>query len=654
MWQPQSKFWLFGFLAVFALGGFAQAGVTVPDWVQQAAASTVGSYSPEATAVVLVNQTNVTVLESGDYIEHSREVLKVLRPDWRGDRDLAVMLQRGEKINFIHSWTIDAAGHQFELKDKDFVEAAPFSFELYSDIHWRYCQAAAPYPGSIVAFEYEVRRHPWFPEISFVLQDANPVVQEIISLSLPAGWEYKDSWTETTAVRASQPGPNQWKWVISGLPGIDKEPQMPSVVALAPKLDIAFFHPGQVGAVGSWNEIGRWYTGLTAERRKATSDIDTKTAALIEGKPDFDSRIHALTEFIQSEIRYVAIEIGIGGYQPHAAADIFRERYGDCKDKVTLLSVMLEAAHIHGSYVIISTHRGLVHPKLPSTGSFNHAIIAIEIPAATDATHYRSVVTASNGKRYIIFDPTDEYTPVGSLRAELQNTYALLVTESGGELIRTPLLEPDSNKITRLGHFLLSANGTLSGEVNEGRSGDFATLERYRLRHSDQRQQINDLEHWLGRSLQGFTVQGLDIQDAEVRQKDVTLQYRFAVPSYGQARGSLMLLRPSVLKQKGALVEHKMRHYPLELGQTARETDTYEIEIPTEYQVDDIPNPVKVDMGFASYESKIEVEGSKLRYWREYIVRDLSVPPEKFKDWASLQGTIGADESAAVVLKRVQ
>lgn len=633
---------------------FAGAGVSVPDWVREASTRVVGNYSPETTAVVLLNQTDVTVLESGDYVEHSREVLKVLRPDWRGDRDFAVMMQHGEKINFIHAWTIDAAGHQFELKDKDFTEVAPYSFELYSDIHWRVCQAAAPYPGSVVAFEFEAHRHPWFPEIKFLLQEANPVAQEVISLSLPSGWKYKDSWTETSSVQASHPGPNQWRWVISNLPAINKEPQMPPVVALAPKLDIAYFHPGQGGTAGSWTAIGRWYTNLTREKRTPTPEIESKTAALIEGKPYFDSRLRALTEFIQTEIRYVAIEIGIGGYQPHSAAEIFRERYGDCKDKVTLLAVMLEAAHLRGHYLIISTHRGLVHPKLPSTTTFNHAVIAVEIPTDADVARYQSVVTASDGTRYLIFDPTDEYTPVGLLRGELQNTYALLVTDSGGELIRTPLLEPDTNKVTRMGHFVMTSDGAISGEVNEDRSGDFAMEERYRLRYTDRRQQTNDLEHWLGRSLDGFSVQNFSIEDQEQRQKALVVNYKVAAQRYGQNRGALMLVRPRVLGSHISPVEHKLRQYPLELKRTQHMTDTFEIEIPKEYEVDDIPNPVTVDVGFASYSSKVEVHGSKLRYSREYLIRDLSVPAERFEEWARLQGTIGADENASVVLKRIQ
>ena len=50
----------------------------------------------------------------------------------------------------------------------------------------------------------------------------------------------------------------------------------------------------------------------------------------------------ALAQFVQHDVRYVAIELGIGGWQPHSASDIFAHRYGDCKDKATLLSSMLE------------------------------------------------------------------------------------------------------------------------------------------------------------------------------------------------------------------------------------------------------------------------------------------------------------------------
>ncbi len=157
---------------------------------------------------------------------------------------------------------------------------------------------------------------------------------------------------------------------------------------------------------------------------------------------------------------------------------------------------------------------------------------------------------------------------------------------------------------------------------------------------------------WAGRCTDSL-IESMAVQQADQLQKDVLINFKFSTPQYGQARGPLMLVRPRVLGENGAYVERKPRHYSIELGQTETEIDSYEIEIPKGYAVDDIPDPSKIDVGFASYQSKFEVEGSKLHYWREYVVRDLSVPPEKFNDWVRLQGVIGADETAAAVLKRI-
>lgn len=580
-------------------------------------------------------------------------MIKILRPEGREEGDLLVDLSQNEKLNYAHAWSIDASAHEYELRQKDFTEKSFPSFELYSDIRFLTAKVPAADPGSVIAFEYEVRRHAFVNQINQFFQEPNPVREVKISLVLPLGWEFKDSWPAAAAVAPVQTAPNRHEWSARDLPGVQEEPMMPHELALLGRVSIAYFPTGETGNMGSWSALGRWYTGLTTGRRDASPEIAQQVQRLVPSNAGFDYKLRVLTAFLQSEIRYVAIEIGIGGYQPHSASDIFRYHYGDCKDKATLLSSMLRIAALNSNYVLIDTDRGFVNPSVPSVW-FNHAILAIEIPDQVKADSYYSVVTAKSGKHYIIFDSTDEYTPVGSLRSELQNSYALLVTDSGGELIRTPLLPPDWNTIVRTGHFVLGSDGGLSGEVSEDRSGDSAMFERERLHYTDQRERTNDFERWLGRSVQGFTLENMKIDQADQITKDLLLNYKFTTPQYGQSRGPLMLLRPRVLDDKGAYVEHKPRHYPVELKRTARQTDTYEIELPKEYQVDDIPDPVKIDVGFASYQSKIEVEGKKLRYWREYVVRDLSVPPEKFADWAKLQGVIGADETAAVVLKRLQ
>jgi transglutaminase-like putative cysteine protease len=647
-----SRNFAFAVYFVLILSGSALAGgVNIPDWMRHAAAKPVGTYPPDTKAVVLLDQTDYTVIGPGNYVEHSRWVVKILRSEGRGEGDLSVDLGQKEKLNYIHVWTIDRSAHEYELKQRDFVEKSFPSFELYDDIKFLTAKAPAADPGSVIAFEYEARRRSYVNQINQFFQESNPALEVHISMTLPTGWEFKDSWPVSAALKPAQTAPDRWEWVAHDLPGIEDEPMMPRRHVLMGRLAIAYFPPGETGNMGSWAALGRWYNMLTAGRRDPTPEITEQVQRLLAGKPDFDSKLRVLTAFLQSDIRYVAIEIGIGGYQPHSASEVYRYHYGDCKDKATLLSSMLHVAGINSDYVIIDTDRGFVNPAVPSIW-FNHAILAIELPPDIKGDQYHSVITIDNRKRYIIFDPTDEYTPVGSLRSELQDSYALLVTDSGGQLVRTPLLQPDSNSINRTGHFVLSADGALAGDVSEDRGGDFAMRERGHLHNWDERERTNYFERWLGRSLHGFTLLSMDVLQTDQLQKDVLIKYKFSTPQYGQQRGPLMLVRPRVLGEESSPVEHKPRHYSVEMEQTAKETDVYEIEIPPGYTVDDVPDPVKIDVGFASYQSKIEVEGSKLRYWREYLVRDLSVPPEKFQDWVKLQGAIGADETAAVVLKR--
>ena len=118
----------------------------------------------------------------------------------------------------------------------------------------------------------------------------------------------------------------------------------------------------------------------------------------------------------------------------------------------------------------------------------------------------------------------------------------------------------------------------------------------------------------LGRSLKGFTLESTQIEQLDNIQKDLQLNLKFSAPDYGQVRGPLMLVRPRVMGEKSFDLDHrKPRKYPVVFDGTSKETDVYEIELPPGYAVDDIPGPTKIDVGFASYQSKIEVSGSKLR-----------------------------------------
>src|SRR6266702_5412916 len=93
-------------------------------------------------------------------------------------------------------------------------------------------------------------------------------------------------------------------------------------------------------------------------RREASPEIKKKSAGITANAPTTLAKMRALAEFMQKDIRYVAIQLGIGGWQPHPAPEIFLHKYGDCKDKATLLSAMLGEIGVESYYLDINTERG--------------------------------------------------------------------------------------------------------------------------------------------------------------------------------------------------------------------------------------------------------------------------------------------------------
>ncbi len=117
--------------------------------------------------------------------------------------------------------------------------------------------------------------------------------------------------------------------------------------------------------------------------------------------------------------------------------------------------------------------------------------------------------------------------------------------------------------------------------------------------------------------------------------------------------GPLLMIRPRVLGSEQLEADHRKRHtVPINLNETMQEQDDYTIELPTGYAVDEIPDPVKLDLGFASYESSSSVKDNTLHYTRTYTVREVTLPADRYPDVQKLAGVIAADEQSNAVLKK--
>src|SRR5258706_4855818 len=131
-----------------------------------------------------------------------------------------------------------------------------------------------------------------------------------------------------------------------------------------------------VSSSRNWEEVGRWYNGLQEERVKPSPEVRAKAAELTKNAIDDDARIRALYNYVSTQFRYIGVAFGIGRYQPHSASEVLANKYGDCKDKHTLLASLMNAAGIKAYPALISTDREM-DADMPSPSEFNHVITVI-------------------------------------------------------------------------------------------------------------------------------------------------------------------------------------------------------------------------------------------------------------------------------------
>lgn len=633
-----------------------------PAWMHAVVSAPLPAHDEKTDAVLLYAEQTVSVVSLDKIKTHVREVYKILRPSGRDYGIAAVSFNGHSKVNGLRGWCIPAQGKDYEVKDKEALEISLPKIdgsELVSDVKDKLLRIPAPDPGNIVGYEYDLEEQPMVLQDVWRFQREIPVREIHYTLQLPQGWEYKASWVNYSEVRPTQSGNNQWEWVLSDIKAIRKEQDMPPISGVEGQMIASFFPQGGASLNGfrSWPEMGRWYLNLTNGRRDASPQIKQQVTSLTASAQTPLEKMQALAQFVQHNIRYVAIELGIGGYQPHAASDVFVHHYGDCKDKATLLSSMLSQVGVESFYVVINSERGSVSPQTPANAeSFDHAIVAIKLPAGISDPSLVATVQHPRLGTILYFDPTNELTPFGEIGGYLQENYGLLVTPEGGELVQLPRQISSMNSIARTGKLSLDSTGTLKGEVVETRLGDRAWEQRWRLRTvTKSTDQIKPIEDLLSGSLSLYHITQASFTNLNQTDLPFGFHYSFEAQDYAKNAGGLLLVRPRVLgvKASGILETKEPRKFPIEFEGPARDTDSFDITIPAGYVVDDIPPAVDVDYGFASYHSKTEIKGNLIHYGRTFEVKELSVPVAKADDLKKFYRIIAGDERNTVVLKTV-
>lgn len=294
---------------------------------------------------------------------------------------------------------------------------------------------------------------------------------------------------------------------------------------MPPWLELADFVA--VSTYGTWEALGAWYERMIAPQLVLDDELqkiarDTKAAA----KGDDAALVRALYEYVITSTRYVGIELGIHGWKPYPVSEVHRRRYGDCKDKASLLVALLRAAGVPANITLVRTvNIGHIEAEPASMWTFNHAIAYVPsldlfLDGTAEQSGWRELPTMDQGALALI---VGAHHSKGAAKA------------SGSALATIPVAPAEANLnvsdyvLTVRPDGALEVSGTekFRGSHNAEQRRDFADPATRRAR----------LEQHLAQIMPGTQVTSLEVSDLSLGREEVSYTFVAVLPSRATKQG---------------------------------------------------------------------------------------------------------------------
>jgi hypothetical protein len=290
-----------------------------------------------------------------------------------------------------------------------------------------------------------------------------------------------------------------------------------------------------------------------------------------------------------------------------------------------------------------------VRDEWASPQQFNHCIIAVKVSEQTQAP---TVVKHPTLGRLIIFDPTDDNTPIGDLPKHEQGSLALVIAGDGGALLRMPVTPPEANRLERAADVVLAQDGSITASLHERAVGQSAVGERSIFRRLSQPGYLKRVEEWIARGASGASISKVEPSDNSEEGK-FSLDVNFTAARYGQLmQDRLLVFKPAIVsRRESLLLTENLRKHPVVLESQAF-TETIKVKLPEGFEVDELPDAMKLDAPFGTYATSYMVKDGQLQFTRSLVLRRAIIPAEDYSKVRGFFEKVRAAEQAPVVLAK--
>lgn len=597
---------------------------------------------PQAGALILHCNEQVEILPTDKEVDSLHYIVQILNE--RGKEDFSETHieydSTYEKVELEFARVIKPGGSVTDVGSRHIRDVSKYlNFPLYSNARVFIISFPEISEGAVIEYKVKIHKNKLINKNDFVLdyplQTQEPIIAANFVLSLPEGkalnikdinTKYNNFSADLTPSVKKDNGRVVYNWQFKDIPQIIPEPNMPPNVDINPAILFSTFK--------SWQDIYNWWWNLAKDKIKADDGIKSKVEELIQ-KPGLseEERIRVIYNYCAKEIRYVAVEYGQAGYEPHRAQDIFSNKYGDCKDQAVLLVTMLKQAGAQAFLVLIPTKDCYnLNQEFPSV-MFNHCIAAVLL----------------NGK-IIFMDPTAETCPFGDLPAGDQNRQVLIFKEDAYQIENTPLFPAEHNLARQDMVLQINNDGSISAKKSVGTLGVYNQGQRYWFLYTPPKL----IEQALKEKIQEVSI-GAKLEDYQIKNLNnlnlpVTLDYEFKGDEYWTAAGNLRIL-PQLAGVDAALVAKETREFPIDFTFLDIKENTIEIDMPGNLKVKYMPENVIEDGPWLKYNVEYKQQGNKLYFFQKNQLKKIIITQEEYPEFKKFFESLAKKIKQRVVLE---
>jgi transglutaminase-like putative cysteine protease len=599
---------------------------------------------PQAGALILLANENIEITEKDTQESTVHYLVKVLNE--RGKESFAESAieydSTFEKIELVYARTIKPDGSVVYVGSRHIRDVSKYlNFPLYSNARVLIISFPEVSMGGALEYKIKIKRSQLVNKkdvfFSYPVQAYEPIIFAEFNLTLPKekslkvkaiNEEYNYFGADLKPVQEENNGNLIYRWRFKDIPQIIPEPNMPEDTEINPAILLSTFN--------SWQDIYSWWWGLAKDKIKTDKSIKAEVKRLIKGKLTDLEKARAIYNFCAKDIRYVAVEYGDAGYEPHSAGEILRNKYGDCKDQAVLLVTMLREAGLKAFPVLIGTKQYYnLNQDFPSA-LFNHCIAALYL-----------------GNKIIFLDPTAETCSFGDLPLADQGRMVLVFKDDSYNIEMVPLYPGGHNFVKQELKLKINGDESISGAKINVTLGAYDQKQRYWLLYTQPELIEDTLKNIIQEVSIGARLVNYKIDNLNDLNTPVLLSYDFRGPEYFTKAGTLRIM-PQLASIDTSLIAKEERKYPIDFGLLDKHELYLEITIPKNFVIQYMPGNIKYDSPWLSFTQEYSFKNNKLYFKQLSYNKTDKVAKEEYANFKGFLENLARSIKQRVVLEKLR